>query len=360
MADSKNTLETTVKIKSKVGLPPGTPVHTGVDRTEPVTIEMVEYNPEQMREYIADCIDDASPPHEIVAVKWIHVNGVHDIDVIQKLGGFYNLHPLTLEDIPSIGQRPKVELLANGVYVVLRAFDYHSELKRVTSEQVTIILGDRFVLSLQETSKNLFESVKVRLRAHGSIIQANGPDYLTYTILDLLVDKYFYVLEQVGEEIENLEDELVSEATSDMLNRIYRLKRVVISLRRFVWPLREVAFRLSRETPTIIQESTRVYMRDLYDHVIRVADLIETYRETTTGMLEIYLSSVSNRMNEVMQLLTVISTIFIPLTLMTSIYGMNWPWMPELEYEYGYPVFMLIMIMISVVLLGLFRKKDWI
>jgi magnesium transporter len=360
MENSGNKLDNSIKIKSKVGLPPGTPVHTGIDRTEAVTIEIAEYNPEQMREYVADCIDDASAPHEIVAVKWIHVNGVHDIDIIQKLGEFYDLHPLILEDIPSIGQRPKIELLSKGVYVVLRAFDYNPELKRVTSEQITIILGDRYVVSFQETSKNLFESVLARLRVHGSIIQANGPDYLMYTLLDLLVDKYFYVLEQVGEEIENLEDELVSEATSDMLNRIYRLKRVVISLRRFIWPLREVAFRLSRESPAIIQESTQVYMRDLYDHVIRVADLIETYRETTTGMLEIYLSSVSNRMNEVMQLLTVISTIFIPLTLMTSIYGMNWPWMPELEYEYGYPIFILFMIAISVVLLWLFKKKGWI
>jgi magnesium transporter len=360
MAPPIDSEEESIKRRSKLGLPPGTPVHTGVDRTEPVTIDIVAYNAEQMREYIADCIDDASPPHEVVTVKWIHVMGVHDIDIIQKLGEFYDLHPLILEDIPSIGQRPKIELLQNGIYMVLRTFDYHPERHKATSEQVSVILGDQFVVSFQETSKNLFEPVKMRLRAHGSIIQNNGPDYLAYTLLDLIVDKYFYVLEELGEEIEQLEDELVSEATYDMLNRIYRLKRVVIALRRYIWPLREVAFRLSREAPAIIQESTQVYMRDLYDHVIRVADLIETYRETTTGMLEIYLSSVSNRMNEVMQLLTVISTIFIPLTLMTSIYGMNWPWMPELEYEYGYPIFMLIMIFISVVLLGLFRKKGWI
>jgi magnesium transporter len=313
-----------------------------------------------MREYVADCIDDASPPHDVVAVKWIHMNGVHNVDLIQDLGKFYTLHPLVLEDIPSIGQRPKIDLLSNGVFIVLRSFDYNIELGRVTSEQVSVIIGDRFVLSFQESPKNLFESIKARLRAHGSLIQTSGADYLAYSLLDLLVDKYFYVLEEVGEQIEHLEDELISEATPDMLNRIYRLKRVVISLRRFVWPLREVSFRLSREAPAIIQESTQVYMRDLYDHVIRVADLLETYRETITGMLEIYLSSVSNRMNEVMQLLTVISTIFIPLTLMTSVYGMNWPWMPELEYQYGYPIFIIIMIVISTVLLLFFRKKDWI
>jgi magnesium transporter len=352
--------EESMKSKSKVGLPPGTPIHTGIDRTEPVTIEIIEYNPEQMREYIADSIDDASPPHEIVDVKWIHVNGVHDIDIIQNLGTFYELHPLILEDIPSIGQRPKIDLLPNGVYVVLRAFNYSAELNRVTSEQVSIILGDRFVLSFQETSKSLFESVTERLRIHGSSIQANGSDYLAYTLLDLLVDKYFYVLEELGESIEHLEDELITDATPDMLTRIYKLKRIVISLRRFVWPLREVSFRLSREAPAIIQESTQLYMRDLYDHVIRVADLLETYRETITGMLEIYLSSTSNKMNEIMQLLTVISTIFIPLTLMTSVYGMNWPWMPELEFQYGYPIFILIMILISVVLLLLFRRKGWI
>ncbi|MFX0108763.1 MAG: magnesium/cobalt transporter CorA, partial [Candidatus Hodarchaeota archaeon] len=321
--------------KSKFGLPPGTPVHTGRERKEKVTIEIIEYNESEMCEYIADDMQDCDPPSEAVNVKWIHVNGVHDLEILRYLGEVYNIHPLVLEDIPSVGQRPKVELIQDTVYLVFRSFDLAGDDRNVYSEQISVILGNRIILSFQESGQKLFEPIRQRVRRPGNHFQTRGPDYLAYTLLDVIVDNYFRVLEEVGEKIENLEDELIEGASSDVLARIYKLKRTVLALRRFIWPLREVVFALNRDDSLRITEDTRIFLRDLYDHVIRVTDLAETYREAITGMLDIYLSSMSNKMNEVMQVLTVISTIFIPLTLMASIYGMNWPWMPELEYHYG-------------------------
>ncbi|MFW9887524.1 MAG: magnesium/cobalt transporter CorA [Candidatus Thorarchaeota archaeon] len=345
---------------SKSGLPPGTPVHTGIERTEKVTIEIVEYNEEQMSEYAADCMQDCDPPHDSVKVKWIHVNGVHDLDIINYLGEKYEIHPLILEDIPSVGQRPKVEALQNKVYLVLRVFDIVGEDRHVVSEQLSIILGKNVLLSFQESSEDIFGAIRDRLRRPTGRIRKDGPDYLAYALVDVVVDDYFRVLEEVGEQIERLEDELIEEADSEVLSRIYRLKRTVIALRRYIWPLREVVFALNRDETELVADATKVYLRDLYDHVIRVTDLAETYREGITGMLDIYLSTMSNKMNEVMKVLTVISTIFIPLTLMASIYGMNWIWMPELDFVYGYPVFLMVMLLITAILVFYFRRRGWI
>jgi magnesium transporter len=345
---------------SKVGLPPGTPVHTGSTRTEKVTIEIVEFNEQEMREYVADCMQDCDPPHESVTVKWIHVNGVHDLDILNYLGNVYDIHPLVLEDIPSVGQRPKIEVMRDKAYLVLRSFDIIGENRKVVSEQVSIILGTNVLLSFQESAESIFKPIRDRLRRPTGRILGAGPDYLAYTLVDVVVDNYFRVLEEVGAQIEDLEDELIEGASSDVLTRIYNLKRSVLAIRRYIWPLREVVFALNRDESGLIKESTREYLRDLYDHVIRVTDLAETYREGITGMLDIYLSSMSNKMNEVMKVLTVISTIFIPLTLMASIYGMNWPWMPELEFFYGYPVFLVAMLVITSVLVIYFRRRGWI
>ncbi|MFX1441246.1 MAG: CorA family divalent cation transporter, partial [Promethearchaeota archaeon] len=222
---------------SKAGLPPGTPVHTGIERTEKVTVEIVEYNEEQMSEYTADCMQDCDPPHDSVKVKWIHVNGVHDLDIINYIGNAYEIHPLILEDIPSVGQRPKVEVLQNKVYLVLRVFDIVGEDRHVVSEQLSIILGKNILLSFQESSEDIFKAIRDRLRRPTGRIRKDGPDYLAYALVDVVVDDYFRVLEEVGEQIERLEDELIEEADSEVLSRIYRLKRTVIALRRYIWPL---------------------------------------------------------------------------------------------------------------------------
>ncbi|MHA2151413.1 MAG: magnesium/cobalt transporter CorA [Candidatus Thorarchaeota archaeon] len=346
----------------KVGLPPGTVVHTGIERADKVIISVMELSKDQMREYIADSMDDCRPSTEPHVTKWIHVRGVHDIDIVKTVSDYYKLHPLFIEDIPSVGQRPKFEAMTNSVYIVLREYDFQKDAHELHSEQVSIVFGKNFVLSFQESADDIFDQIRVRARRQESRIRSSGADYLAYTILDLLVDKYFVVLERFGDMIEELEDELIQQATTDMLNRIYKIKRDLLSFRRNIWPLREVVLKMQRDTPTFIEQETNVFLRDLYDHVIRVTDHVETYRESITGMLDIYLSSVNNKMNEVMKVLTVVSTIFIPLTLMASIYGMNWVWIPEIEVlgSFGYPLFLAAMIIVTAVLIGYFKKIEWI
>ncbi len=346
----------------KVGLPPGTVVHTGIDRTEKVIINIMTFSQGQMREYIADSMDDCSPPLDKTAIKWVHVRGVHDVDIVKTVCEYYDLHPLVIEDIPSVGQRPKFEAMPKSIYLVLREYGLTQEGKQLHSEQVSIVLGKNFVLSFQESSDDIFDAIRCRARSPESQIRSSGPDYLVYTLLDLLVDKYFAVLEVIGDLIEDLEDELIVRATSDILNRIYQIKRSLLSFRRHIWPLRELVLKLQREASSFVNPETHVFLRDLYDHVIRVTDHVETYRESITGMLDIYLSSLSNKMNEVMKVLTVVSTIFIPLTLMASIYGMNWEWIPEITFlgAAGYPIFLIAMLLVTLFLIMYFRRRGWI
>jgi magnesium transporter len=263
-----------------------------------------------------------------------------------------------IEDIPSVGQRPKLDTMPTGVYAVLRKYSRSED--DVHSEQVSIVFGKGYIISFQESSEDIFDPIRIRVRQPGGRIRKGNPDYVIYALLDLIVDNYFSVLEYIGDRIEDLEDDLIEEGSADMLNEIYRLKRTLLAFRRDIWPLRQVVLKLQRDVPMYVRDETLVFIRDLYDHVIRVTDHVETYRESITGMLDIYLSRVSNRMNEVMQVLTVISVIFIPLTLMASIYGMNWLWMPELDFYYGYPVFLIAMFMVTIVLLSYFRRIGWI
>ncbi len=350
--------------RDKVGLAPGTVIHTGDMRVEPVRIFVTEIAKDQYREYEADSIDDCSPIQRTDAIKWIHVMGVHDVEIVQKICNYYDIHPLIIEDIPSVGQRPKMEVMANGVYVVLRGYDMEGdeidEDDIVTSEQVSIVFGKGFVISFQESSKDMFTPIHTRIRQPGGNIRKGHSDYLAYALIDLIVDKYFVVLENIGDSIELIEDELIEGSSIEMLTQIYRLKRILIAFRRHIWPLRTVIMKLQRDIPMHVQKETLIFIRDLYDHVIRVTDHVETYRESITGMLDIYLSKVSNKMNEVMQVLTVISVVFIPLTLMASIYGMNWQWMPELSYPLGYPIFMVSMFIVGFILLIYFRRRGWI
>ena len=314
-----------------------------------------------MREYIAGSFEDCCPPPDEKITKWVHIRGVHDIEIVKTVCDYYQLHPLMIEDIPSVGQRPKFEAMPNSVYIVLREYDFHQDSNQLHSEQVSVVFGENFVLSFQESSDDIFDAIRMRARRSGSRIRSSGPDYLAYAILDLLVDRYFVVLERVGDMIEDLEDALIEQATTDMLNRIYRIKRDLLSFRRHIWPLREVVLKMQRDASSYVAPETHVFLRDLYDHVIRVTDHVETYRESISGMLDIYLSSINNKMNGVMKVLTVVSTIFIPLTLMASIYGMNWQVIPEIEFlgVSGYPVFIAAMLIVTAILIGYFKRINW-
>jgi len=343
-----------------VGLPPGTPVHTGARLTKEPTVTIIDFDEVDYRERVAVSWNECTPPSDKKTVRWIHVQGLHELELIKKVGSNFNIHDLILEDITHTQQRPKMEILKDSLYLLLRAFDYDSDAGELLSEQVSILTGDQYVISLQESEVDLFDPIKNRLIRGLGRIRKGKSDYLTYSLVDLIVDRYFLVLEGFGDRIEALEDKVIKDPTNETLQEIYRLRRNTILLRRHVWPLREIVSRLNREESSFISNQTQVYLRDLHDHVVQVNDLVETYRDSLTGILDIYLSSVSNRLNEVMKILTVISTIFIPLTLLASIYGMNFWFMPELANPYSYPVLLVVMLLTGSILLFYFRKKGWI
>ncbi|MFW9920736.1 MAG: magnesium/cobalt transporter CorA [Candidatus Thorarchaeota archaeon] len=345
---------------SKVGLPPGTIVHTGPKLIDEIQIRITDYNESSIEEKCNASIEECVPHHDSSLTRWIDVIGVHDVRKIERIASNFDIHPLITEDLSSTQQRPKVEVMPNGIYVVVRSFDYLEETDEVHSEQISIIVGKGFVLSFQESLPDLFEPIQNRLHQQLSRIRRNLSDYLTYALVDMVVDRYFIVLEVIGDKIEELEDAIVKNPTEVMLRSIYSLKRNLLLMRKYIWPLREVVFRLNRDEATLIQPETQVYLRDLYDHVIRATDHIETYRDSLTTMLDIYLTSISNKMNEVMKVLTVISTIFIPVTFLASIYGMNFIYMPELAIPLGYPVLLISMLGIGITLLLYFRHVKWI
>jgi magnesium transporter len=288
------------------------------------------------------------------------VDGLHQVEILEKLGECYGLHPLVLEDILNTDQRPKTEDYGEYIYIVLKMLDYNDKSNEIEPEQMSLILGPNFVFSFQEREGDTFNPIRERIRNNKGRIRKMGADYLAYTLLDSIVDNYFIILEKLGEKIEFLEEKLVTRPTPETLQVIHYLKREMISFRKAVWPLREVVSGLERGEASLIKEATRIYLRDVYDHTIQTIDTIETYRDMVSGMLDIYLSSVSNRLNSVMKVLTIIATIFMPLTFLAGVYGMNFKYMPELEWRWGYPVTWLIMAGIGISMLIYFRKKRWL
>ena len=344
----------------KVGLPAGTLVHVGVKRTETTRITIIDYDEAQYQEKEAKNVEEIFPFKDKPTVTWINVDSVHQVDTIDKIGKHFNLHPLVLEDIMDTGQRPKIEDFADYIFVVLKMFFYDEKQDETRAEQVSLILGSSYVVSFQESEGDVFDPIRDRIRSGKGRMRKMGPDYLAYSLIDSIVDNYFTILEKRGEEIEEMEDELVANPTPETLQRIHRLKREMILLRKSVWPLREIASHLERWESSLIHESTRIYLRDVYDHTIQVIDAVETFRDMLSGMLDIYLSSVSNRMNEVMKVLTIIATIFIPLTLVSGIYGMNFQFMPELASAWSYPIVLLVMLGIGLLMVAYFRRKRWL
>jgi len=288
------------------------------------------------------------------------LDGIHQLDNIEKIGEHFKIHPLVLEDIMNTGQRPKMEDFNDYLFIVLKMLSYDEEENETKTEQVSLILSSKFVISFQESEGDVFDPVRERIRSDRGRIRKMGVDYLAYSLIDAIVDNYFMVLEKIGEKIEDIEDELVKNPTPEVLHTIHRLKRELIFLRKSVWPLREVISRLERWESPLIDKSIDIYLRDVYDHTIQVIDALETFRDMLSGMLDIYLSSLSNRMNEVMKVLTIIATIFIPLTLISSIYGMNFKYMPELDWFWGYPLVYTVMLAVSAVMLIYFRRKKWL
>jgi magnesium transporter len=304
-------------------------------------------------------LEGALPPPERSGVAWIHIDGLQDIHLLEQIGSIFNLHPLTLEDILNTDNRPKCEDHDTYFYIVLRLFREDAD-DGFVPEQISIVLGSNWLISLQEKEEKLFDPVRDRLRNEKGRLRKAGADYLAHALLDAIVDSLFPVLDKFGEKVEIIEGKLVGRPSPEILRAIQALKREMIFLRKSTWPLREMIGGLARSDSPLIHESSVIYFRDIYDHVVQVIDTIETYRDMLSGMLDIYLSSVSNRMNEIMKVLTLIATIFMPLTFLAGVYGMNFKYMPELEWHWGYFALWGVMVVIALMMLEYFRRKKWL
>jgi magnesium transporter len=348
------------RTSKKAGLPPGTLLYVGEERDQQTKITVLEYDEQHVSERELRTVAPSLQLPAEPTVTWINVDGLQTIEVIEHLGERFGLHSLVLEDILNTAQRPKMEDFGDYLYIVLKML-YPSEKGTETlEEQVSLILGTNYVLSVQECEGDVFTAIREHIRHARGRVRKMGADYLAYALVDAIVDGYFVALERLGDRIEFLEEELVINPTTSTLHTIHDLKTQMVFLRKSVWPLREVIHSLERGEPSLIRESTAIYLRDVYDHTIQVIDTIESLRDIVSGMLDIYLSSVSNRMNEVMKVLTVIATMFIPLTFLAGVYGMNFEYMPELQWRWSYPLLWLVMAGVVILMSVYFRRKGWL
>ena len=351
------------RISKKIGMMPGAVVYVGQEREEPPVIEVISYTPDEISEKSFNRAEDCFEYRDNGELSWINVSGVHDVEMVKKICDHYGIHALIQEDIVNTGLRPKFDYHDKTAFVSLKMLIANAE--GIQSEQVSIAFGEGYVLSFQEKPGDVLDPVRERIQRLATRVRFMKSDYLAYAIIDCVVDYYYAILENVAERTEDLEDSLLENSTESDLVKIHELKSELLFLRKAVWPLREVAGELERGEIDLIDADHRIYFRDLYEHVLQVIDNISVYREMVAGVLDIYLSSVSNRMNQVMKVLTVIATIFIPLSFLAGVYGMNFdtasPFnLPELGFKYGYLFFWVLVFVVGAGLLILFRRKRWI
>jgi magnesium transporter len=348
------------KISRKAGLPPGTLVHIGEKKSEKVRITVLEYHEEFCKEKELASLNGYIPSNDKSIITWINIDGLHQMNVIETLGRLFNLHPLTLEDIVNTGQFPKIEDYKEYLYIVLKMLSYREE-RNILSDQISICLFSNVVVSIQEQpAGSLFDPLRDRIRSGKGRIRKMGADYLAYSLIDAIVDSYFIILEKLGERTALLEEQVMNEPTRQFLHEIHAIKRELIFLRKSIWPLREVIRSMERGDSLLIQDSVHIYFRDVYDHTIRIIETVESFRDTIAGILDIYLSSISNRTNSVMKVLTIIATVFMPLTFIAGIYGMNFKYMPELDWRWGYPLILIGMASLGISMLIFFKRKNWL
>ncbi len=353
-------------LKKKPGAAPGTIELVGEQRVENVSITIHDYDEGRVDAISIESIEDCKPYLENPSKTWIKVEGLHNIEKLKSIWSYFDLHPLIQEDIVNTSQRPKVEQYENCIFIVMRMLHYPDGQKSIENEQISIILGADFVLSFQETDRPIFRPVVDRLNIKKSRIRSLEADYLAYALMDNVTDHYFSLLDTISEQLEQIEDELLDEPDEQTFQNIHALRKEVIFTRKSTWPTRDMLNTVIRDESEFIRESTKIYIRDVYDHMVQVLDNVENYRDTIMSMHDMYMSHVSNKMNEVMKVLTIIATIFIPLTFVAGIYGMNFdteasPYnLPELSWYYGYPAFWGIIIILVVIMVIYFKKKDWL
>lgn len=346
------------KRKRRLGLPPGTLVFTGEQYVKEPNVTWTQFNKDTF--YEKNLSKDQSPQQTKQLVNWYDIRGVHDIELVRQIGSRFSIHPLALEDIVDTQQRPKFEEYESGIFITLRALSMDKNNMELQTEQISIYVGDHFLLSFQEDDDDLFKAIRNRLQKSDGRIRTRGSDYLAYALIDSIVDNYYVILDLIEEKIELLEEEILLSADSGIKARIHHLKLQTLMLRKSVAPLREAVSRFSNCESPLMAENTIVFVRDLHDHTIQVMDMIETYRDLVTGLNDLFISELSFKMNNVMKILTIITTIFVPLSFLAGLYGMNFDHMPELHWRYGYFALLGIMAFIFIALLLFFYKKKWL
>lgn len=351
--------DTTSGLWRRAGLPPGTLVHVGEKFVDRARITLIDYDPARLEERSLSSAEECAAYKQKETVTWLNVDGIHDVDLIRRIGECFGLHPLLLEDIANTQQRPRFEDYDDCLFLVVKML-YVGEHSEIKTEQVSIVVGRNFVLSFQERPGDVFDPIRERLRNGKGRIRNAGADYLAYALIDAIVDNYFIILEAVGERIEAAEEELMGNPRPEILKHIRALKQEAMTLRRAAWPIREVINGLARGDSPLVHHDTIPYLRDVYNNTIQLADIIDTHREIIAGMRDTYLTVLSNRLNEVMKVLTIIATIFIPLTFVAGVYGMNFDFMPELRWQWGYPATLALMAAIAGGMLLFFKHKKWL
>jgi magnesium transporter len=348
------------RVQKQVALPPGTVAFEGVRRMERAKFSVMAYNAHELEERHDTTLEDILAAPRRGYTTWINIDGLHETDKLQRVAEQFGLHPLVMEDIVNVNQRPKVDEYDDYFYVVVKMVRYDAVADEMHSEQVSLILGDGYVLTFQEEEGDAFDPVRERIRSAKGRVRRSGGDYLADVLLDAIVDNYFVVLERLNERIEELEEPAATDPSPQILREIHQVKRDVIYLRKHVRPIRDVASELVRVESKLIREETIPFLRDLNDHVTQVVDVVEAFRDALSSIQDLHLSSVSNRMNEVMKVLTIIATIFVPLTFVAGIYGMNFDFMPELGWRWGYPAFWVVVAVLAGGMVLFFRNKDWL
>ena len=348
------------KRSTSVGLAPGSIVFTGEKSSAPVRIRSFSYSSESLVEREFDSINDVIQQHDPDKINWINIDGLNDTDQIKQVGNHFNIHPLVLEDIVHPGQRPKVEDHGDYLYIVIRMLYYDETAHELLSEQLSLIVLPGLVLSFQERQGDVFNPLRERLRNALGRIRKKGSDYLAYALLDIIIDRYFLVLEQMNEQVEAIETLILENPSTETISIIGSMRRELIVLRKAVWPARDLLNNLGKIESSLIKKDTQPFLRDVYDHTIQVIDIADSLRDMIGVLRDSYQSVLGNRMNEIMKVLTIIATIFIPLTFMAGIYGMNFANMPELNAPLGYPILMFLMLIVAAGMVHFFRSKDWL
>jgi len=351
----------TKRRSKKVGLPPGSLVYTGDRKVESVKITVIDYDEDHFQEHEVKSVEECFEYKDKPTITWINIESIHRADIIESIGKCFGIHPLVLEDVMSTGQRPKMETYEGYVFIVLRMLKYSERKSEVEDEQLSLIAGQNFVISFQEAGfeGDVFDPIRVRIREGKGYIRKMKADYLAYVMIDVIVDNYFTIIEKLEDKTEQVEESVLANPSPRTLQEINLLKRKLVFIRKTLWPLREAISILERGESEVFSANTILYLRDVHDHTVQLIDTIDSLREIVSDMTNVHLSNISNRLNEIMKVLTIISTIFMPLTFLAGLYGMNFVHMPELKWRLGYPILLLVMVSIGISMVIYFKRKKW-